>query len=288
MNAPEFLDAHVHFWDPQRLRYPWLDDIAELNRPFTPGHFPAQPPGGTGVIVVEAGRRPTDTAAEIGWLRQEARRESWIHGIVAHVDIENPATASAFVAGYGADPFIAGVRRNVQDEAPGFLAGSGFRAGVRLLGEAGLPFDACVRAHQLPELTELAAACPRTTIVLDHLGKPSPGGPGYGEWRRELHRLARHGNVLCKLSGLSTETEPGVSRSLVVDAVREGLDTFGPGRCLFGSDWPVMILATNYEAWLDVVHDALATHPAADAEAVLLHNAVRTYRARQDITRFGD
>ncbi|MFG1642887.1 amidohydrolase family protein [Amycolatopsis sp. NPDC049252] len=271
------LDAHVHFWDPRRLRYPWLDDVPELDRPFTPGQFP-EGPGRAGVIVVEAGRAAADSAAEIAWMRQEARRRPWIRGIVAHVDVEDPAAVGRFVAGHGGDPFVAGVRRNVQDEAPGFLGESGFRAGVRLLGEAGLPFDACVRARQLPELTELAAACPGTTIVLDHLGKPSPGGPGYDRWRRDLRRLARHGTVLCKLSGLATETTAGTARPVVVDAVREALDTFGPERCLYGSDWPVMTLATDYEAWLDVVRDALATHPATAAEAVFHHNAARTYR----------
>ncbi|WP_410675281.1 amidohydrolase family protein [Amycolatopsis sp. cmx-4-68] len=262
------LDSHVHFWDPRRLRYPWLDDVARLDRPFTPDDFP----GRHDVIVVEAGRTSADAPAEIAWIRREAERHPWIRGIVAHADLDRPAAVNR----YAADPFVVGVRHNVQDEAPGFLEGRDFRAGVRLLGEAGLPFDACVRAHQLPELAALAEACPRTTIVLDHLGKPSPGGPGYRQWRRDLRRLARYGNVRCKLSGLATETPPGTARALVVDALREALDTFGPDRCLYGSDWPVMTLATDHEAWLDVVHAALDGHPA---DAVLRHNAEQTYLA---------
>ncbi len=263
------LDSHVHFWDPRRLRYPWLDDVDRLNRPFTPEHFPAR----YDVIVVEAGRVPGDAGAEIAWMRREARQHPWIRGIVAHADLEHPGEADRFAG----DPFVVGVRRNVQDEAPGFLEGADFRAGVRSLGEAGLPFDACVRAHQLPELTALAEACPRTTIVLDHLGKPAPGGPGYDRWRRALRRLARHANVRCKLSGLATETVPGTPRAQVVDALKEALDSFGPGRCVYGSDWPVMTLATDHEAWLDVVHAALDGHPA---ETVLRHNAEKTYLAR--------
>ncbi|MEV6823534.1 amidohydrolase family protein [Amycolatopsis sp. NPDC051102] len=263
------LDSHVHFWDPRQLRYPWLVDVDRLNRPFTPDDFPAR----HDVIVVEAGRVPVDAPAEIEWIRREAQRHPWIRGIVAHADLEHPAAASRC----GDDPFVVGVRRNVQDEAPGFLEGEDFRAGVRLLGETGLPFDACIRAHQLPELTALAEACPRTTIVLDHLGKPSPGGPGYRRWREDLRRLSRHANVRCKLSGLATETIPGTARSQVVDALKEALDAFGPGRCLYGSDWPVMTLATDHEAWLDAVHTALDGHPA---EAVLRHNAEQTYLAR--------
>jgi L-fuconolactonase len=270
------LDSHVHFWDPRLLRYPWLDDVAPLNRPFTPDDFPVR----HDAIVVEAGRVPGDAGAEIAWIRREAQRHPWIRGIVAHADLAHPEEASRFAG----DPFVVGVRRNVQDEAPGFLEDADFRAGVRLLGEAGLPFDACVRAHQLPELTALAEACPRTTIVLDHLGKPSPGGPGYGRWRQALHRLARHGNVRCKLSGLATETVPGATRSQVVDVVKEALDAFGPGRCLYGSDWPVLTLATDHEAWLDVVRAALDGHPA---EAVLRHNAEKTYLARAALGQAG-
>ncbi|MEV6643808.1 amidohydrolase family protein [Amycolatopsis sp. NPDC051371] len=270
------LDSHVHFWDPRRLRYPWLDDVARLDRPFTPDLFPVR----HDVIVVEAGRVAADAVAEIAWMRREAQRHPWIRGIVAHADLENPAEAGRFAD----DPFVVGVRRNVQDEAPGFLQREDFRTGVALLGEAGLPFDACVRAHQLPELTALAEACPQTTIVLDHLGKPSPGGPGYGEWRGALRRLARHGNVRCKLSGLATETAPGTARSLVVDALEEALDAFGPDRCLYGSDWPVMTLATDLEAWLDAVHAALGGHPA---EAVLRHNAEKTYLARAAVGQAG-
>ncbi|HEY3479690.1 MAG TPA: amidohydrolase family protein [Streptomyces sp.] len=265
----EILDSHVHFWDPQRLRYPWLDDVARLNRPFTPADFP----GGHDVIVVEGGRTPGHAGAEIAWIRTETALRPWIRGIVAHADLERPGAAGQ----YAGDPFVVGVRRNVQDEAEGFLQGRDFRAGVRSLGDAGLPFDACVRAHQLPELAALAEACPQTTIVLDHLGKPAPGGPGYDRWRHALHRLSRHGNVRCKLSGLATETAPGTAPSLVVDTLREALEVFGPDRCLYGSDWPVLTLATDHGAWLDLVCTALDGYPA---EAVLRGNAEKTYLER--------
>jgi L-fuconolactonase len=271
------LDSHVHFWDPRRLTYPWLTEIAALDRPFTPGHFADRRPGPVEVIFVEAGRVAHEAAAEIEWVRAEARDRPWIRGVVAHAQLEDPARARPVIRAYADDPFVVGVRRNVQDEAAGFIAGEDFRTGVRLLGDAGLPFDACVRAYQLPELAELAASCPQTTIVLDHLGKPSPGGPGDASWRQALRRLARHGNVVCKLSGLATETAPGAARPVMVSVLREALEIFGPERCLYGSDWPVMTLATNYESWLDLVHAALAEHPGAAADAVLHDNAARVY-----------
>ncbi|HJP73755.1 MAG TPA: amidohydrolase family protein [Pseudonocardiaceae bacterium] len=269
----EILDAHVHFWDPRALRYPWLDDVPALNEPFPPQRL-RRP---VDVIVVEAGRAEQDAAAEVEWIRREAHDQPWIRGIVAHVPLENPARAAAVLRGYRDDPFVVGVRRNVQDEAPGFLGDKGFRAGVGLLGEAGLPFDACVRAHQLTELAELAAACPETTIVLDHLGKPAPGAD-LTDWRRDVRRLATHGNVVAKLSGLVTEAVPGAADAVLVDVLREALDTFGPDRCLYGSDWPVLTLATDYDRWLDTVHTALSGYPAGACADVLCDNATRLYR----------
>ncbi len=274
------LDSHVHFWDPRRLSYPWLGQIPPLDRPFTPGHFAGLHPGPVEVIFIEAGRAPGSAAAEVEWVRHEARERPWIRGAVAHAPLENPAQARDVIRGYADDPFVLGVRRNIQDETAGFAASAGFRAGVRLLGGAGLPFDACVRAHQLPELAELAAACPQTTIVLDHLGKPPAGtrGPGNPAWRQAMRRLARRDNVVCKLSGLATEAASGAGESAMVLVLREALDIFGPGRCLYGSDWPVMTLATRYQAWLDLVRTALTAHPPAAAGAVLGGNAARIYR----------
>jgi L-fuconolactonase len=274
------LDSHVHFWDPRRLTYPWLGQIPPLDRPFTPGHFAGLHPEPVEVIFIEAGRAPGGAAAEVEWVRHEARNQPWIRGAVAHAQLENPAQARDVIRGYADDPFVLGVRRNIQDETAGFTTSAGFRAGVRLLGRAGLPFDACVRAHQLPELAELAAACPQTTIVLDHLGKPpaEARGPGTTTWRQAMRRLARRDNIVCKLSGLATEAAPGTGESAMAFVLREALDIFGPGRCLYGSDWPVMTLATRYQAWLDLVRAVLTEHPPAAAGAVLGGNAARIYR----------
>jgi len=273
------IDAHVHFWDPRRLSYPWLAEAPALDRPHTAEDLVAALPEPVEVIFVEAGAAVHDGHEEIEWVRRAARAHRWIRGAVAHIPLEQPDLALPAIRRYGADPFIVGVRRNLQDEAAGFTADVHFRAGVQALGEAGLPFDACVRDHQLPELAQLAAACPQTTIVLDHMGKPrSAQAPGAAAWRTALARLAGRDNVVCKLSGLSTELPADTSPAHAVDVLHAALDAFGPARCLYGSDWPVMNLATDYSAWLDLVHDALATYPAADTCAVLRANAERTYR----------
>lgn len=270
------LDSHVHLWDPGRLSYPWLAEAPAINRAFTGEHFAALRPAGLEAVFVEAGRDAGQAGAEIEWVRAEVAKHSWIRGAVAHVTIEDPVEAVREIRRHTEDPFVVGVRRNIQDEAPGFTEKAGFRSGVRLLGQAGLAFDACVRQHQLPELARLAAACPGTTIVLDHLGKPQP--TGRDEWSRDLRQVAEQPNVVCKLSGVATEVGADAPRALMVSLLGEALEVFGPERCLYAGDWPVMTLATDYPTWLDVVCEALAPYPAAATAAVLRGNSRRVYR----------
>jgi L-fuconolactonase len=271
------IDAHVHFWDPDRLSYPWLSGAPGINRRFTPQDFRHALPEPVDAIFVEAGRADHLAVDELDWVRQEAVTRPWIRGAVAHAPLEDRAASEALIGAYAEDPFVVGVRRNVQDEEAGFMNGADFRAGVAMLGAGGLSFDACVRTRQLPELAELAGACPQTVIVLDHLGKPSAGRPD-PSWQQAMIRLATHGNVVCKLSGLATEAPLGASPGLIISTLREALQVFGPGRCLYGGDWPVMTLATSYGTWLELVRTALADFDEEATDAVLRTNAIRTYR----------
>ncbi|MFF7159396.1 amidohydrolase family protein [Streptomyces sp. NPDC008139] len=271
------IDSHVHFWNPRHLTYPWLSGIPALDRQRSPSDLLNDLPETVEAVFVEAGRTPDQAGQEVEWARGLARTRPWIRGAVAHVSLDDSAEAPEAIRRYASDPFVVGVRHNIQDELPGFTTGLDFRAGVRLLGEAGLPFDACVREGQLGELADLAVVCPQTLIVLDHVGKPSVPDPD-PSWRPALRRLARQDNVVCKLSGLATESTPGTAATALIAVLREALEVFGPGRCLYGGDWPVMTLATTYGAWLELVRTAIADLPASDRDAVLRTNAVSTYR----------
>jgi L-fuconolactonase len=273
------IDAHVHFIDPGRLRYPWLEGV--LDRPHTPADYAAEHAAHTehaappAAIMVEAGRVPEQAADEISWVRSEAAERPWIRGIVAHADVEDPR-ADRTLRAYRADPLVVGVRRNLQDEADGFVASAAMLHGTRLLGEYGLPFDACVRARQLPELFELARGCPQTTIVLDHLGKPRPGAD-YEAWRTSIRKLGALPNVVCKLSGLATEAPEGTPRAYFIETLTYVLEVFGARRCLYGSDWPVVKLATTGADWFAIVREAVERHDAGALSAVMAGNAERFY-----------
>jgi L-fuconolactonase len=232
------VDAHIHFWDPSVLEYPWLPDA--LRHPHV--EF------GGRAVVVEADAR----GDELSWLE---RLEP--EAIVAHAPLEEKPDLEALAA----RPLVKGVRRLLQ----GTDLFEAVREGVRELARHGLPFDACITQDQLPKLIALAAACDETTIVLDHLGKPRALDP----WRAQLTELAGHENVVCKLSGLTTEVTGDVRPYL-----EHALEVFGSDRCLFGSDWPVASLTTTYEQWLDVVSGLLSE---AERGGVLAANAERVY-----------
>lgn len=274
------LDSHLHLIDPCRLDYPWIKRGDDLDQLWHPRRFATEAPQVTAAIVVEAGVEPGQAGREISWLRAEAALHPWVRGLVAQMPVERASALAAGLSEFRRDDLIAGGRRNLQDEPAGYLADPGLRAGVRRLGAAGLPFDACVRSWQLTELTELAAACQGTVIGLDHLGKPRCGSD-LTSWRRAINALAALPHVRCKLSGLATEAATAARDDLVA-ALRAALDAFGAERCLYGGDWPVCTLATSPDAWLDVVLAALDQAGASDTERedVLTQNAHRTYRLR--------
>jgi L-fuconolactonase len=273
------VDAHLHLWDPRRFRYPWLAELPALDRPFGPAALDTGGHRLTGAVFVEAGRVPAQALAELRWVEEIAAGLPVLRGAVAHADLERGPGVAADLRRLAAMPLVRGVRRNAQDEPPGFATSPGHVDGVRLLADHGLTADLCVRHSQLPEVTELVARVPEVTFVLDHLGKPPVHAGGPDPWREHIRRLAAHPNVVCKLSGLTTEAGPGPWRSRdVLPYLRHALAEFGPDRCLFGGDWPVATLTTTYDRWVAVVHEALAGLPPAHREQVLAGTATRIYR----------
>ena len=285
-----WVDAHVHFWDPARFTYPWLATVPPLDRPFLPsdlaGALGRELDGGPlplGVVAVEADRLAAEAPAEARWLGglgTPAVLAVPVLAVVAHAPLElgsrlEPGTVEGLVA----LPRVTGVRRLLQDEPAGTATAPGFVAGAGLLAGAGATLDLCVREHQLAEVTELVRRLPDVTFVLDHLGKPRIEPAALGPWAADLHRLAALPNVRCKLSGLATEAEPAHrTPAHLLPFLRTAVDAFGPGRCMFGSDWPVLTLATGYRAWLDVVREAVADLTDDERDQIMRRTALATYR----------
>jgi L-fuconolactonase len=276
------VDAHHHLWWPER-GYGWLDapGLARIRRPFTPADLRAEvaAAGVDRTILVEGGRCHPDEVPEF---LGHAADTDIIAGVVAWADLtapDLPATLSRYRRMRGGD-LLVGVRSQVQGEPdPDYLDRADARRGLATVAAAGLVFDLVIRADQLPAAARAAAALPDLRLALDHLGKPriDQGATGLAAWRGPIEALAACDNVTAKLSGLVTEAGPQWTVDALRPFVATALDAFGPARLMFGSDWPVCLLAAGYRDVLDALRHALPPLPAPDIDAILGGTATRTY-----------
>ena len=276
------IDGHLHLWDPSVLTYEWLS--GSLLRCFGPAELEEAltdaPPADYGFVFVQADPVAADTISEVDWVASLAPRVA-LRGIVAGAPLEDPHAAEEHLAAYAERPLVVGVRRNLQSEPLGFSRAAAFRDSARAVASAGLTFDACIQASQLPDVIDLADALPELTIVLDHLGKPSVGtkdAPALAEdtpWAAAFRELARRDNVVCKLSGLPAESRDGWDAAQLRPFLDVALEAFGPERLLFGGDWPV---SQPFGRWVDTVASWLADRAGEpERDAVLAGNAERVY-----------
>jgi L-fuconolactonase len=288
------VDAHHHLWVRARTPQDWVDPttMAAIDADFPVEDVPAAAHGVVATVVVQTASRWDETADLLATAASPAGRAARIAGVVGWADLCAPDLAAridALRAGPGGDRLV-GIRTMVQAETdPGYLDRPDVRAGIATIAAAGLPFDLVVRHDQLAACARLAAALPAARFVLDHLGKPpiaaaSPGPGTSGDpaaldaWRRDLATLAARPNVVAKLSGLVTEARWDAWTPADLRPVADhALDVFGPDRLMFGSDWPVSLLATDYARWLAVARELLAPLPDADRAAVLAGTARRVY-----------
>jgi L-fuconolactonase len=260
------VDAHQHFWDPARFDYPWMtDDVAALRRPYLPGDLRPvlEANGVAGTILVQA-RGSLD---ETQWLLELAAEAGFVRGVVGWVDLTGDVPAQlALLTG----PLV-GVRHQVHDEPDAdWLLRADVKRGIAAAGEAGLAFDLLVRARELPAAVETARRLPNVRFVLDHVAKPPFRSGDLTAWATGVAALAELPNTTCKLSGLFTEAGEGTD---VRPVVEQALAWFGADRCMFGSDWPVCLLAASYDETLALIRDVAP-------EPVLAATALATYVSR--------
>jgi L-fuconolactonase len=280
MSEP-YIDAHVHFWDPARLPYPWLavaPNLAGAHLPEDYAQATAADPA-EGYVFVEADCARDCAMDELAWVESLARRDSQLVAIVPHVTIDRGRASEQALDALASHLLVRGVRHLVQDEPdPHHAARPEFIAGVRAAGRRGLGFELCCRPAQWAAAAALARACPETTIVLDHVGKPAIGGD-IAPWQRAIDRLAACPNVVGKLSGLVTEADHGTWQVADLRPYFTHLyAAFGPDRLLFGSDWPVVTLAASPVRWREAVRVLTAELTAPERTALFCGTARRVYR----------
>jgi L-fuconolactonase len=281
MNALSTVDSHVHLWDPAQLRYPWLGGLPALNRAFLAADFAAASAGANvgKLIFIECGCEPAQSLAEVSWISSLERIEPRLKGIVAHAPLEAGELVRVELDILARCPLVKGIRRNLQGERdPGFFLKPDFVAGTKLLANSGFTFDLCLRPDQSPAAAELVRRVPQVSFVLDHFGKPDVRGRKKEPWAADLKALATLPNVVCKISGLTTEADWKNWRPDDLKFYFErALECFGFDRILFGGDWPVATLATSYQRWLETVQNYFSFATEIDRIKLFQTNAERIY-----------
>jgi predicted TIM-barrel fold metal-dependent hydrolase len=275
------IDTHQHLIYPGRLGYGWAGDEAALaGRAFTLEDYQSltRGLGIAGTIFMEAAVDRDDHHAEAQWVAEVMRRPgSGMLGIIASIRPENAPGFDAWVE-EGPDLGVVGYRRVLHVVPDDVSRSEVFRANVRKLGARGLTFDMCFRADQLPVARELAAACDGTRLVLDHCGVPDIAGGGLDPWRSHVAALSELPHVHAKISGVFAYCAAGTAGLETVRPYLEHVvDCFGPKRCLWGSDWPVVNVRSDLPAWLAATREFLAELSDDEAAEIAHRTAARVY-----------
>jgi L-fuconolactonase len=261
------IDAHQHFWEYNPRRDAWItDEMAVIRRDFLPADLESTlaANGTDGCVAVQADQSLEETR----FLLDLAARHRFIQGVVGWVDLRSPQLDETLET-LAADRRLRGIRHVAQAEPDDFLAQDDVVRGIGRLGRFGLTYDILVFERQLPAAIALTSRLPDQPFVLDHLAKPLIKDGRLEPWATQVKELARRPNVCCKISGLVTEADWTNWRP---EHLRPYLDVafeaFGADRVMFGSDWPVCLVAASYDRVVGVI-DGYAAALSADERAAL-------------------
>ena len=275
------IDAHQHFWTLSTRGGAWPPPtLAPIHRDFGPAdlapHLAANDVVGT--VLVQS----LPTVADTHFMLGIAERHAFVKGVVGWVDLKS-AQAPAQIAQLAEHRYLKGVRPMLQDLESEWILDTAVTPAVRAMVEHRLSFDALVLPRHLRALRTFAARHPALPICIDHGAKPLIASGEFGDWKDDMAALAEQPQVVCKLSGLVTEAGIAWRRADLAPYAKHVLDCFGPRRVLWGSDWPVLNLASDYAEWVDVCLDLLSGLDAERQADVWGRNAARFYRLDVDV-----
>ncbi|MEU9138715.1 amidohydrolase family protein [Streptomyces sp. NPDC048404] len=276
------VDAHHHVWDLSVRDQDWITgpELRPLRRNFaiTDLEAPAAAASVDRTVLVQT----VTVAEETPELLALAEHSPLVAGVVGWTDLTRPDVADelARLRGLSGGSRLRGIRHQVQGERdPGWLLRPDVRRGLAAVADAGLVYDLVVLPRQLPACARAAAEHPGLVFVLDHLGKPPIATGALEPWAGAVRELAALPNTVCKLSGMVTEADPARRNPddlrLYADTV---LEAFGPGRTMFGSDWPVCTLAATYGQVVELAEELTEDLDETERRAVLTATATRVYR----------
>jgi L-fuconolactonase len=276
------IDSHQHFWRYDAVRDAWITDAMRvLQRDFLPEHLTPELRANRidATVAVQADQSEDETNFLLSLCHQDrAEYEPSIAGVVGWVDLR-AANLPHRLEHFSQFEKLRGFRHIVQAEADDrFLLRDDFCRGVSRLREFGFTYDILIYARQLPAAVEFVERFPDQPFVVDHIAKPAIAAGEIDSWERNLRAIAAHPNVFCKLSGLITEADwSDWTAELLRPYLEIALDAFGVDRLMFGSDWPVCLLAGSYHRVKALIADFVRDRSAGEREKIFGDNAARFY-----------
>lgn len=272
------IDAHQHFWKYDPKSHAWIDEnMSIIRRDFLPSDlkpvFDAN--GIDGCVAVQADQ----TLAETDFLLELAKENDFIKGIVGWVDLRDE-NIEEYLEKYHGHSKLKGWRHVVQEEADhNFLLRKDFLRGISHLEKYDYSYDILVFPHQLGSVLEFVKRFPYQKFVIDHIAKPYIKDGFYEGWAVLMKEIAKHENVYCKLSGMITEANYNTwTPELLHPYIHLVLEIFGSERMMFGSDWPVCLVAGEYGQVKNVVADVISQLSVQDQDMIMGGNATAFYR----------
>ena len=271
------IDSHHHFWRYDPAEYPWISDsMGVLRRDFLPAelHREVDAAGIHGVVSVQA----RQTVDETRFLLHLAAANDFVLGVVGWAPLVDPGVAEV-LAELAADPKLRACRHVLQDEPDDeYMLRQDFNDGVRAVTAAGLVYDILIFERHLPHALKFVDAHPDQIFVIDHIAKPRIRDGSFAVWRNGIRACARRPHVYCKVSGMVTEAHwQRWAQGDLLPYLDTVLDAFGPERLMFGSDWPVCLVATGYGRWASLVAEYAARLGSAERDRILGGTAAEAY-----------
>lgn len=278
------IDAHFHSWQLTRGDYGWLTpEIGSIYRDVSVADWQklAAPLGITGGVLVQAAPTVAETLYLLALAEENPAGNSAVMGVVGWVDF-NTADAVSQIEQLTKHPKLKGLRSMLHDlPDPAWILQPNVQPALAAMEKLGLVFDALIRPVHLPHILKIAERYPKLSIVIDHCAKPEIAlgvDTAWQPWADGMAALSEMSNVSCKLSGLRTEAgklpEPNICKPWIEDILR----TFGTNRMMWGSDWPVLELAGDYQTWFEECRAITSYLTTSQQENIYSNNAVRIYK----------